>query len=99
MKADQTALESAVQTLNGVDAGFETRIAGLEAKFGGADGSVEDQIADAKQEAIDAAATDATTKADAALASAKSYTNEEVAKIQALSEAEILAAINGSAQG
>ncbi len=72
-KADQTALESAVQTLNGVDAGFETRIAGLEAKFGGADGSVEDQIADAKQEAIDAAATDAKSKADAAEAAAKGH--------------------------
>ena len=42
---------------------------------------------------------DAAGSAADALASAKSYTDEEVAKIQALSEAEILAAINGSAQG
>ena len=40
----------------------------------------------------DAAGT-AQTKADAALAAAKTYTDEEVAKIQALTEAEIDAAI------
>lgn len=41
----------------------------------------------------DAAGT-AQTKADAALVSAKAYTDTEVAKIQALTEAEILEAIN-----
>ena len=51
----------------------ENRIKALEDKFGGAEGSVEDQIADAKQAAIDAAATDATTKANAAEKNAKDY--------------------------
>ena len=45
----------------------------LEAKFGGAEGSVEDMIADAKQAAIDAAASDATSKANTAEANAKSH--------------------------
>ena len=58
------------------------RIATLEGKFGGADGSVEDMIADAKQEAIDAAAGDATTKANKALEDAKAYADAEDAKIE-----------------
>lgn len=58
------------------------RIDDLEAKFGGADGSVEDMIADAKQEAIDAAAGDATTKANKALEDAKAYADAEDAKIE-----------------
>ena len=51
----------------------EGAIAALQAKFGEGEGSVEDLIADAKQEAIDAAAGDATTKANKALEDAKSY--------------------------
>lgn len=49
-------------------------------------------------EAQAAAATDATNKANKALEDAKAYTDEEFAKIQALSEADILAAI-ASANG
>ena len=49
-------------------------------------------------EAQAAAATDATNKANKALEDAKTYTDEEFAKIQALSEADILAAI-ASASG
>ena len=49
-------------------------------------------------EAQTAAATDATNKANKALEDAKTYTDEEFAKIQALSEADILAAI-ASASG
>ena len=45
----------------------------------------------------DAAGT-AQTKADAALVSAKAYTDTEVAKIQALTEAEILEAINEASE-
>lgn len=75
-KADQTALNSAVEALQGVDAGFETRIAGLEGRFAG-EGSVESMIAAAKQEAIDSAvataAADATTKAGNAESAAKSH--------------------------
>lgn len=72
-KAEAQALTDAVAALEGVDAGQEARIKALEDKFGGADGSVEDQIADAKQEAIDAAAQDATTKANTAESNAKTY--------------------------
>ena len=72
-KADATALEEAVEALEGVDADFETRIAAIEEKFGEGDGNVADMIATAKQEAIDAAASDATSKADAAEAAAKGH--------------------------
>ena len=72
-KADTTALEAAVQALEGADTGLGNRITALEGKFGGADGSVEDLIADAKQEAIDTAAGDATTKANTAETNAKGY--------------------------
>ena len=50
-------------------------------------------------EAVDHTKFEAAGAAVTALADAKAYTDAEVAKIQALSEAEILAAINGSAQG
>ena len=79
LKADASALESAVETLEGVDEGFETRIAALEAKHGDGEGTVESLIAAAKQEAIDSAvataAADATSKADAAEADAIAYAN------------------------
>jgi hypothetical protein len=54
----------------GVEGGFETRIAALEGAVGET-GSVTSAIATAKQEAIDAAATDATSKANAAQAAAE----------------------------
>lgn len=72
-KADQTALDTAVQTLNGVDSGLDERLKVVEGALGTGDGSVSDQIADAKQEAIDSAAGDATSKANQALADAKTY--------------------------
>jgi hypothetical protein len=71
-KADSSALTSAVETLEAADEAQVERIAALEAKFTG-EGSVEGQIAAAKQEAIDAAATDATNKANAAESAAKTY--------------------------
>lgn len=74
-KAEKTYVDGKVEALQGVDAGFETRIAAIEGKFGGAEGSVEDMIADAKAEAIEAAAGDATTKANAAEANAKAHAN------------------------
>lgn len=64
-KADTTVLNAAVEALNGVDAGFETRIANLEGKFGGAEGSIEDMIADA-QAAAEAFATQKATAAETA---------------------------------
>ena len=72
-KADASALAEAVEALEGADAGQVERIAALEAKFGDGEGNVESQIAAAKQEAIAAAAGDATTKANKALEDAKTY--------------------------
>jgi len=76
-KVEQEAYDTKIAALEGADAGQVERIAALEAKFGGADGSVEDQIADAKAEAISeatsTAATDATNKANAAEENAKDY--------------------------
>ena len=82
-KAEQSALDEAVEALEGADEAQVGRIAALEAKFGGADGSVEDMIADAKQEAIDAAASAADTKDEAVLAAAKKYADDEDALIEA----------------
>lgn len=73
----------AIGELQTADGQQDEKIAALEAKFGGAEGSVEDMIADAKQEAIDAAAGDATTKAGQALTDAKAHTDAEVAKDRA----------------
>lgn len=70
----------------GVESGLDSRIDALETAVGDG-GSVADQIATAKQEAIDAAAADATSKANAAQsaaeATAKSYTDTEVGKVDA----------------
>lgn len=70
--AVQTALDEAVDALEGADTALAGRLDALEGKFTG-DGSVEDMIGDAKQEAIDAAASDATSKANAAEAAAKGH--------------------------
>lgn len=72
-KADASALETAVSTLEGADSALSGRIATLEGKFGGAEGSVEDLISDAKDEAIAAAAEDAASKAAAAETAAKGH--------------------------
>ena len=72
-KVEQTALDEAVAALEEVDGGLDTRLQAVEAKFGDGEGNVESQIATAKQEAIDAAAADATTKAGAAETNAKAY--------------------------
>ena len=80
--ATQTALAEAVQALEGADSALSGRITTLENKFTG-DGSVEDLIADAKQEAIDAAASAADTKDEAVLAAAKKYADDEDALIEA----------------
>ena len=133
LASELTALAARVKTLE--DADLDNRVKALEDKFDG-DDSVASLIATAKQEAIDAAATDASTKANSAetnakahadglntamntrvaaleaidhskyelagaaaqtLTDAKAYTDAEVAKIQALTEAEILAAIGAQA--
>lgn len=56
---------------------IESRVTDLENKFTG-EGSVSALISTAKQEAIDAAATDATNKANAAETAAKGYTDEVI---------------------
>lgn len=56
----------------GVESGLNTRLAAVESAVGSS-GSVANDIATAKQEAIDAAAADATSKASAAESSAKAY--------------------------
>lgn len=82
LKAAQTALDEAVEALEEADAGQIERIEALEGKFGGAEGSVEDMIADAKAAAIEAAAADAATKDEAILAAAKKYADDEDARIE-----------------
>lgn len=81
-KVEQEAYNTKVEALEGADADQVERIAALEAKFGEGEGSVEDQIADARQEAIDQSAADATTKANAAEANAKSYVDSEIDKVE-----------------
>ena len=73
----------AIGELQTADSAQDEKIAALEAKFAEGDGSVSDMIGDAKQEAIDAAAQDATTKANTAESNAKSYTDTEVGKDRA----------------
>lgn len=60
-------------TLSGKVTTVEGKVATLEGKFGDGEGSVSDMIADAKEEAINAAAADATTKANTAETNAKSH--------------------------
>ena len=73
MKDDIKANADAITALQAEDILLDGRLDVLEAKFGEGEGSVADQIADAKQAAIDAAAADATSKANAAEANAKSH--------------------------
>ena len=82
-KVEQSVYNEKIAALEGADAGQVERIAALEAKFGGADGSVEDMIADAKTEAIEAAATAASNKDAVVLSEAQKYADAEDAKIEA----------------
>ena len=59
----------------GIEAGLDSRIQAIEAKFGDGEGNVEDQIEAAKNAAIAAAAEDATAKANAAESAAKTHAN------------------------
>ena len=72
-KVDTTTYEAKVEALEDADEAQVERIAALEAKFGDGEGSVEELIAAAKQEAIDAAAEDASTKAGTAESNAKTH--------------------------
>ena len=70
--AVQTALDEAVDALEGADVVLAGRLDVLEGKFTG-EGSVEDMIADAQAAAEATAAADATAKANAAEAAAKGH--------------------------
>lgn len=76
----------------------ENRIAALEAKHGTGEGTVEAQIAAAKQAAIDAAAADATSKANAAEANAKAASDPKGSAAAAQAAAEATAAADASAK-
>ena len=82
LKAEKSELEAAVEALEGADSALDGRIAAIEGKFEG-DQSVAQQIATAKQEAIDAAATAAAAKDEVVLAAAKKYADDEDALIEA----------------
>lgn len=97
-KAEAQALTDAVAALEGVDAGLAERLDEVEAMLGDGDNSVADMIATAKQEAIDAAAGDAETKANAAKDAAIAKANElntamdtRVAAVEAASATHALA--------
>lgn len=82
-KAEKTYVDEKVEALEGADTALGNRIAALEGKVGEGDGSVADLIATAKQEAIDAAATDAADKAAVVLAESQKYTDAEIDKVEA----------------
>lgn len=72
---------------DGLNSAMDTRVKAIESQLGGGEGSVDEKIAAAKQEAITAAGEDATAKADQALIDAKAYTDAESAKNEALIDA------------
>ena len=86
---DQTTVVAYVETLvaaekaraEGIEAGLESRLQAVEGAVGES-GSVADDIATAKQEAIDAAALAADAKDEAILAAAKKYADDEDANIE-----------------
>ena len=81
-KADITYVDGKVEALQGVDAGFEARIAAVEGKLGTGEGSVDAKIETAKQEAITAAATDAANKDAVVLSESQGYTDAEIDKVE-----------------
>lgn len=81
-KVEQSVYDTKVLELEGVDTSLDERIAALEAKHGDGEGTVESLIATAKAEAISEAGTNADTKDEVVLASAKSYTDEEIDKVE-----------------
>lgn len=97
-KLDEQMFMMAVESLAGQDVELFDRVAALEAKHGDGEGTVESLIADAKQEAIEVAATDATTKANTAESNAKAHAdglntamNTRVEKLEADSATHALA--------
>lgn len=71
--AVQTALDEAVEALEGADTAITGRLDAIEAQLGDGEGSVADMIAEAQAAAEATAAADATAKANAAEAAAKGH--------------------------
>lgn len=78
----QAAVDAEAARAAGIESGLDSRLKAVESAVGES-GSVAGDISAAKQEAIDAAAGDATTKANKALDDAKAYTDAEVGKDRA----------------
>ena len=97
-KAEAQALTDAVSALEQADAGLDERLQLVEAQLGDGENSVAELIAAAKQEAIDAAATDAANKDVVVLSEAQRYAdglnsamNEKVDALDAASKTHALA--------
>lgn len=86
VEADVTDLKQAKDNLEAADTALSGRIATLEGKFTGT-GSVEEQIAAAKAEAIATAGTNADTKDAAILKSAKDYTDGKITTVTEAADA------------
>lgn len=82
-KAEKTYVDEKVEALTGEDTAIKGRLDVIEGKLGTGEGSVASAIDAAKQAAIEAAAGDATQKANKALEDAKKYADDEDAKIEA----------------
>lgn len=86
-KANAADVTASVEALTAADTAMQGRLDAIEAQLGDGEGSVADLISEAKQEAIDAAAADATSK-DTALEAKiteayKKYADDEDALIEA----------------
>lgn len=81
-KVETEAFNEKVEELEAADEAMAGRLDDIEAVLGSGEGSVAEQIATAKQEAIDAAAADATAKDEALEAKIKEYVDAEDAKIE-----------------
>lgn len=79
----QAAADAEAERAKGVEGGLDTRLQAVEAQLGDGENSVAELIATAKQEAIDAAAQDASNKDAVILSEAQKYADAEDAKIEA----------------
>lgn len=72
-KVEQEAYNTKIAALEGADSDLDERLQLVEAQLGDGENSVSELIEEAKQAAIDAAATDASNKANAAESAAKGH--------------------------
>lgn len=83
-KAEAQALTDEIAAREGAVSGLDERLLAVEAQLGDGEGSVTEQIDDAKEaavtEAVEQAAADAETKANKALDDAKTHTAEKIAE-------------------